>query len=393
MSLRRPLKYGINPHQRPAEIVAESGALPFEVRNGEPGYINLMDALNAWQLVLELREALGRPAAASFKHVSPAGAAVAGPLSSEEKAMFLLTQESDPGPVASALLRARGADPVSSFGDFIAVSDRVDAETAQHLAREVSDGIIAPGYEPDALELLCQKKKGRYVILEGDPAYRPDPVERREIYGVTFIQGRNDARIDHGLILGNLVTRRKEFPREALDDAVVALVALKYTQSNSVAFAWGGQAIGIGAGQQSRIHCTRIAADKAETWLLRRHPAFLEAPFRADLSRTARYNAIDMCIRFDQLTPAERALLAEQFDGAPPSISREEREAWIRRHEGLVYASDAFIPFRDNLDRAAACGARYVVQPGGSVADPDVIRAADEHGMTMAFTGVRLFTH
>jgi len=392
MASERPLKYGINPHQRSARLTFPSDAFPFAVRNGEPGYINMMDALNAWQLVKELKESLGLPAAASFKHVSPAGAAVAKPLSSEDKAALFLPEDVNPGPLACALLRARGADPVSSFGDFIALSDPVDAETAGFLAKEVSDGIIAPGYDDEALKILAGKKQGKYVVLEIDPAYEPPSTERREIFGITFEQQRNDVRIDPS-ILQNAVTRAKELPGEAVESAVVALIALKYTQSNSVAFAAGGQAIGIGAGQQSRIHCTRIAADKAETWMLRRHPAFAGAPFAPNVSRTEKYNLIDQCIHYDQLTEPEKRQLASSFAGEPPRLGAAERAAWFSRFPDIVYVSDAFIPFRDNIDRAAALGAKYVVQPGGSVRDQDVIEAADEYGMAMIFTGLRLFTH
>lgn len=392
MASERPLKYGINPHQGSARLTSPMDDFPFAVRNGEPGYINMMDALNAWQLVKELKSSLGLPAAASFKHVSPAGAAIGAPLTAEDKAALFLPGQTDPSPLASALLRARGADPVSSFGDFIALSDPVDAETAGFLAKEVSDGIIAPGYDGDALKILCAKKQGRYVVLEVDPAYEPSSIERREIFGVTFEQQRNDARIDSSL-LGDPVTKSKNFPRDAIRNAVVALIALKYTQSNSVAFAASGQAVGIGAGQQSRIHCTRIAADKAETWLLRRHPAFAKAPFSEDVSRTERYNAIDQCVHFDQLTEPEKRGLAGAFTADPPRVDAANRTEWFGRYRDIVYVSDAFIPFRDNIDRAAALGARYVVQPGGSVRDDDVIKAADEYGMTMAFTGLRLFTH
>ena len=392
MGTERPLKYGINPHQREARLIFSGGEFPFAVKNGEPGYINMMDALNAWQLVKELKASLGQPAAASFKHVSPAGAAIGKPLSAEDKAALFLPPDVNPGPLASALLRARGADPVSSFGDFIAVSDPVDAETAGFLAKEVSDGIIAPGYDDEALRILSAKKQGRYVVLQIDPAYEPEGPERREIFGITFEQRRNDAVIGPAL-LRNIVTRSKELPQEVIENAVVALIALKYTQSNSVAFASQGQAIGIGAGQQSRIHCTRIAADKAETWMLRRHPVMTGAPFADGVTRTEKYNAIDQCIHFDQLTEPEKRELAARFSGKVPRVSTADRTAWFARFRDIVYVSDAFIPFRDNIDRAAALGARYVVQPGGSLRDEDVIEAANEYGMTMVFTGLRLFTH
>ncbi len=392
MAASRKLKYGTNPHQKTAHLLMNHGDFPFKVVNGEPGYINMLDALNAWQLVRELRASLGKPAAASFKHVSPAGAAIGRPLTVLDKRALLLPADVEPNPLSSALLRARGADPVSSFGDFIALSDVVDAQTASLLVKEVSDGIIAPGYEPEAAAILSAKRKGSYLMLQIDPEYNPPQAERRELFGITFEQERNDARVTPET-LGEAVTQNKAIPEEAAEDAVVALIALKYTQSNSIAFAWEGQAIGIGAGQQSRIHCTRIAAEKAETWLLRRHPVFAGAEFLPDLSRTAKYNAIDMCIRFDSLTDPEKAMLAENFTGPVPTVTPEQRRGWMREHSGIVYASDAFIPFRDNLDRAAATGARYVVQPGGSARDAEVIAAADEYQMAMFFTGLRLFTH
>lgn len=392
MSDSRQLKYGTNPHQKSARLLMKEGDFPFKVVNGEPGYINMLDALNAWQLVRELRTSLSRPAAASFKHVSPAGAAVGRALSPLDKRALLLPEEADPNPLSCALLRARGADPVSSFGDFIALSDVVDAETASLLVREVSDGIIAPGYEPEAQAILAAKRKGSFLMLEIDPNYEPGVAEQRELFGITFEQDRNRALIDRST-LGEAVTQNKELPEGAAEDAVVGLIALKYTQSNSIAFAWEGQAIGIGAGQQSRIHCTRIAADKAETWLLRRHPVFAGAEFAPELSRTAKYNAVDMCIRYDSLTEPEKEMLSTNFSGDVPRLSPEQRQGWIRQHADLVYASDAFIPFRDNLDRAAATGARYVVQPGGSARDAEVIQAADEYQMAMFFTGLRLFTH
>ena len=395
MADSRPLKYGTNPHQKPARLVMQEGNFPFKIVNGEPGYINMLDALNVWQLVKELKQSLGQPAAASFKHVSPAGAAIGRPLSDQDAKAFLLdegiSKESLP-PLACALLRARGADPVSSFGDFIALSDVVDEATASLLVREVSDGIIVPGYEPEALKLLAAKRKGTYLMIEMDPSYEPPEVEARELFGITFEQARNNAVISPET-LGEAVTERKELPTTAAEDAVVALTALKYTQSNSIAFAWGGQAIGIGAGQQSRIHCTRIAADKAETWFLRRHPRLVEADFAPGLSRTAKYNALDACIRYDQLTQIEKDMLQQNFAGPIPRLDLTERKAWIDQHQDVVYASDAFIPFRDNLDRVAQAGARDVVQPGGSARDAEVIEAANEYDMTMLFSGMRLFTH
>jgi phosphoribosylaminoimidazolecarboxamide formyltransferase/IMP cyclohydrolase len=365
------LRYGLNPHQKPARAFA-SGDLPFVVRNGAPGTINLLDALNGWQLVRELRRATGQPAAASFKHVSPAGAAVADTL-------------------ATAYERARGADRVSSFGDIAAFSDPVDEQTARALRREVSDGCIAPGYAPKALEILGEKKDGGYLVVEIDPAYEPGPSETRDVFGVTIEQRRNDRPID-ARAFADIVTTEKALPDEAKRDLTVGLIALKYTQSNSVAFALEGQVIGIGAGQQSRIGCTRIAAQKAELWWLRQHPRVQELPFRAGLGRPERDNAIDGYLR-DDLTGPELAAWRASFEREPRRLSPEERRAWIATIAPVSYVSDAFLPFRDNVDRAYAAGARYVAQPGGSARDTEVIAACDEHGMVMAFTGIRLFHH
>lgn len=365
------LRYGLNPHQKPARAFA-SGDLPFVVRNGAPGMINLLDALNAWQLVRELRHATGHPAAASFKHVSPAGAAVAPDL-------------------AGAYERARGADRVCSFGDVAALSDTVDAATANALRREVSDGCIAPGYEPKALEILSKKKDGAYLVLEVDPTFAPGPTETRDVFGVTLEQRRNDHAIDASL-LKDVVTREKAIPERHVRDLLVGLITLKYTQSNSVAFVLDGTAIGIGAGQQSRIHCTRLAAQKAELWWLRQHPRVLDLPLRKDLSRPERDNAIDGYLR-DDLTAPELAAWRIAFDSEPQRLSADERREWLERITPLSYVSDAFLPFRDNVDRARAAGAKYVAQPGGSARDADVIAACDEHGMVMAFTGLRLFHH
>lgn len=384
-----PLRYGMNPHQKPARAYA-SERLPFEVRNGSPGAINLLDALNAWQLVRELRRATRLAAAASFKHVSPAGAAVAVPLGAD-LARALGVDPAGLSPLATAYARARGADRVSSFGDVAAFSDPVDVPTAEMLRREVSDACIAPGYEPKALEILAGKKDGRYLVLEADPAFEPGPSEHREVFGVTLEQRRNDHEVTVR-DLENVVTRERAIPDEAKRDLVVGLITLKYTQSNSVAFALDGQVVGVGAGQQSRIHCTRLAAVKAELWWLRQHPRVLELAFRKGTGRPAHDNLVDGFLR-DDLTEPERRAWAAGFDRAPERLSAAERREWIARVPPLGYVSDAFLPFRDNVDRARAAGARYVAQPGGSARDAEVIAACDEHGIVMAFTGIRLFHH
>lgn len=384
-----PLRYGLNPHQKPARAYA-SGDLPFAVRNGAPGAINLLDALSGWQLVRELRAATGLAAAASFKHVSPAGAAVGVPLSAD-LARALSVELPRMSALAAAYARARGADRVSSFGDVAAFSDPVDEATARLLRREVSDGCIAPGYEPKALEILSAKKAGTYLVLEVDPAYTPGPTETRDVFGVTLEQRRDDRVIDTAL-LANVVTREKALPDQAQRDLIVGLIALRYTQSNSVAFVLDGTTIGIGAGQQSRIHCTRLAAEKAEVWWLRQHPRALELPLRRDLGRPERDNAVDGFLR-DDLTPPELTAWRRAFERDPRPLSADERREWLGRIPPLSYASDAFLPFRDNVDRAFAAGARYVAQPGGSARDAEVIAACNEHGMAMAFTGLRLFHH
>lgn len=383
------LRYGFNPHQKPARAYA-SDRIPFEVRNGKPGGINLLDALNAWQLVRELRRATGLAAAASFKHVSPAGAAVAVPIG-KELGQALTTGAAGLSPLQTAYARARGADRVSSFGDVAAFSDPVDAATAEMLRHEVSDGCIAPGYEPKALEILSGKKDGKYLVLEVDPAYEPGPTEHREVFGVTLEQRRNDHVIDAGL-LANVVTREKALADEAKRDLLVGLITLKYTQSNSVAFALDGQVIGVGAGQQSRIHCTRLAAQKAELWWLRQHPRALDLPVRKGARRPERDNLIDGYLR-DDLTQPELRAWAASFERAPERLSADERRQWLERIPAVSYVSDAFLPFRDNVDRARAAGARYVAQPGGSARDDEIVAACDEHGMFMAFTGLRLFHH
>jgi len=386
------LRYGCNPHQKPARAYAKTGALPFEVLSGAPGYINMMDALNAWQLVKELKQATGLPSAASFKHVSPAGAAVGLPLS-DVLAKSYFVEGRELSPLAAAYARARGADRVSSFGDFVALSDVVDVPTAQLIAIEVSDGVIAPGYEPEALEILRGKRKGRYLVMRMDPAYEPaDEMEAKEIYGVVLEQKRNDARISAEM-LQNVVTENDELPESAVRDLLVAQVALKYIQSNSVCFAVDGQVIGAGAGQQSRVHCTRLAADKADLWVLRQHPAVLGLRFKEGISRAERNNGIDGFLR-DDLSPAELAYWeGHYFEEVPQRLTPEEKRAWLDGLTDVCLASDAFFPFRDSIDRASQSGVRYVVQPGGSVRDDVVIEACDEYGMVMAFSGVRLFHH
>ncbi|MCC7494479.1 MAG: phosphoribosylaminoimidazolecarboxamide formyltransferase [Fimbriimonadaceae bacterium] len=384
-----PLRYGVNPHQAPAEVSCASG-LPFEVLNGSPGYINLLDALNAWQLVAELQRSLGLPAAASFKHVSPAGAAVAVPLTPELRRAYLL-DEAPLSPLAEAYARARGADAMSSFGDAAAVSGVVDVTLAELLKREVSDLIIAPGYEPAALEILRAKKGGKYVVLQIDPGFTPPAVETRTVGGVVFEQPRNDKPLDAAL-WRNVVTARRDLPETAQRDLLVATIALKYTQSNSVSYARDGQVIGNGAGQQSRVHCTRLAGDKADAWFLRQHPRTLDLRFRAGISRAEKNNAIDRYL-LPELSDAEEAAWRSAFEVVPARFTPAERRAWLDQQKGVALSSDAFFPFRDNLDRAARSGVEYVLQPGGSLRDDEVIAAADSYGMVMAFSGVRLFHH
>lgn len=388
------LRYGINPHQAPARVFLRAGDLPITVVNGSPGYINLLDALNAWQLVRELRAATGLPAAASFKHVSPAGAAIGLPLTDVLRCAYRIGQK-DLSPLAAAYARARGADPVASFGDFAAMSDVVDESAARLLASESSDGLIAPGYEPAALSILRAKRGGRYLILRIDPSYEPPETESREVFGITFEQPRNHARITPGLFR-NVVTRDRRLPAEAERDLIVATIAAKYAQSNTVCVACDGQVVGLGAGQQSRIHCTRLACDKADKWMLRQHPKVLGIRFADALKRPERNNAVDQYLIWDQLSEAERDQLRAVCPELPPPISAPERWEWIARFAaagGLSLSSDAFIPFRDNIDRAHKSGVRYIAQTGGSVADEAVISAADDYGMVMSFTGVRLFHH
>jgi phosphoribosylaminoimidazolecarboxamide formyltransferase/IMP cyclohydrolase len=384
------LRYGCNPHQVPARVYVKSGTLPIKVLNGAPGYINLLDAVNSWQLVRELRQILGLPAAASFKHVSPAGAAVGIPLSETlRKAYFVGDLELSP--LAAAYARARGADRISSFGDWIGLSDAVDVPTAQLISREVSDGMIAPGYEPEALEILRGKRGGNYPVIEIDPDYEPEELETREVFGVTFEQKRNTV-VTGSDLLQNVVTQERTLPESAVRDLVVGNVALKYTQSNSVCLAYEGQAIGVGAGQQSRIHCTRLAAGKADQWYLRQHPAVLGLRFRKGVRRPERDNGIDGFLR-DDLTPAEERAWEEAFEEVPRRLSQQEKREWLEGLNGVAFASDAFFPFRDSIDRAGQSGVKYVVQPGGSMRDDEVIKACNEYGMVMAFSGVRLFHH
>lgn len=385
-----PLRYGINPHQKPARIFMKKNSLPVEVLNGSPGYINFMDALNSWQLVRELKSILNLPAAASFKHVSPAGAAVGLPLSDVLKRIYFV-EDMDLSPIAIAYARARGADRMSSFGDWAALSDTVDEPTARILSREVSDGVIAPDYEPSALKILNKKRGGRYNIIKIDPSYQPPENEVREIFGIGFEQQRN-AVIPGPNLLNNVVTQKKDIPEEARRDLTVAMIALKYTQSNSVCFAYDGQVIGCGAGQQSRIHCTRLAGMKADTWWLRQHPAVMSLPFKKGISRPQRDNAIDGFLR-DDLTEAEQNDWLKSFETAPQRLSHQEKTEWLAKLKGVSLASDAFFPFRDNIDRAVQSGIQYIVQPGGSKNDESVINACDEYGIAMAFSGLRLFHH
>jgi phosphoribosylaminoimidazolecarboxamide formyltransferase/IMP cyclohydrolase len=385
------LRYGCNPHQTPARVSVKEGDLPLQVLNSIPGYINLLDALNSWQLVRELKATLGFPAAASFKHVSPSGAAVAAvPLTDTLKEIYAVTGR-ELSPLAEAYARARGVDRMSSFGDWVALSDTVDVPTAKMLAREVSDGVIAPAYEPEALEILRKKKEGKYVVLQMDPAYEPGALETRQVFGITFEQCRNDRPVTRD-DFKNIVTQNKELPEPIIRDMMVTWITLKYTQSNSVCFALDGQVIGVGAGQQSRIHCTRLAGTKADLWRLRQHPRVLSLPFRPAVKHPDRDNAIDQFLQPD-VTEAEKAAWGEVFTEIPVQFTHEEKRAWLNGLTGMVLGSDAFFPFRDSIDRAALSGVKYVLQPGGSNRDDVVIQACDEYGMTMVFSGVRLFHH
>ncbi|PJI09606.1 MULTISPECIES: phosphoribosylaminoimidazolecarboxamide formyltransferase [Clostridium] len=384
------LKYGCNPQQSPARIYVNKGVLPLEVLNGRPGYINFMDALNSWQLVKELRKATGLVSAASFKHVSPAGVGTAVPLSDALKKSYLV-EGTELTPAAIAYSRARGADRMSSYGDFAALSDKVDVATAKILKKSVSDGIIAPDYEPEALEILKTKKKGNYTIIKIDPDYEPAVIERREIYGITFEQKRNLTPLNESL-LQDIVTKDKNLPESAKRDLIISMITLKYTQSNSVCFALDGQVIGVGAGQQSRVHCTRLAASKADIWFLRQHEAVLNLPFKEGISRPDRDNLIDQYLR-DDVTDAETVGWGRVLKSIPKRLSKEEKDKWLSNLKNVSLGSDAFFPFSDNIDRAAKSGVKYIVQPGGSIRDDVVIEACDNYGMVMAFSKVRLFHH
>lgn len=387
------LKYGCNPNQKPSRIYMENGELPIQVLNGRPGYINFLDAFNGWQLVSELKKATNLPAAASFKHVSPAGAAVGIPLTEVEKKVYWVDDmDMEFTPLANAYTRARGADRMSSFGDFIALSDICDKETALIIKREVSDGVIAPGYTKEALAILKAKKKGGYNVIEIDPSYVPDPIERKEVFGITFEQGRNELVIDENFF-DNLVTENKEIPESAKIDLAIAMITLKYTQSNSVCYVKGGQAIGIGAGQQSRIHCTRLAGQKADNWWLRQSPKVLDLPFLDKIGRADRDNAIDLYIGEDYMDVLSDGAWENIFKVKPEVFTAEEKRAWLDQNTNVSLGSDAFFPFGDNIERAHRSGVSYVAQPGGSIRDDHVIATCNKYGMAMAFTGIRLFHH
>ena len=386
------LKYGCNPNQKPSRIYMEDGELPVTILNGKPGYINFLDALNGWQLVKELKAATNLPAATSFKHVSPAGAAVGLPLSEVEAKIYWVDDLGELSPLACAYSRARGADRMSSYGDFIALSDVCDVSTAKVIKREFSDGIIAPGYEPEALEILKEKKKGNYAIIQIDPEYVPAPIEHKEVFGITFEQGRNELKIDEEF-LSNVVTENKDVPKQAIIDMTVALITLKYTQSNSVCFVKGGQAIGVGAGQQSRIHCTRLAGQKADNWFLRQSPQVLNLPFIEGMKRAERDNAIDLYIGEDYMDVLADGAWEKIFKVKPEVFTREEKRAWLDGMQDVALGSDAFFPFGDNIERAHKSGVKYVAQPGGSIRDDNVIETCNKYGMAMAFTGIRLFHH
>ncbi len=387
------LKYGCNPNQKPSRIFMEGGAdLPIEVLNGKPGYINFMDAFNGWQLVKELKAATGMPAATSFKHVSPAGAAIGRPLTETLAKIYWVDDLGELSPLACAYARARGADRMSSFGDFIALSDVCDASTARIIQREVSDGVIAPGYDADALEILKSKRKGTYNIIKIDPNYTPAPIERKQVYGITFEQGRNELVINDALF-ANRPTKNKDIPQSALDDLAIALITLKYTQSNSVAYASGGQAIGIGAGQQSRIHCTRLAGTKADNWYLRQSPMVMDLQFVDDIRRADRDNAIDLYIGEDYMDVLAEGEWQKIFKVKPEVFTKEKKREWLDTMTDTALGSDAFFPFGDNIERAHKSGVKYIAQPGGSIRDDNVIEVCDKYGIAMAFTGIRLFHH
>ena len=386
------LKYGCNPNQKPSRIFMKDGSeLPIRVLNGKPGYINFLDAFNSWQLVRELKEATGLPAAASFKHVSPAGAAVAVPLSDTLKKIYFV-DDMELTPIATAYARARGADRMSSYGDWAALSDVCDKATAAILAREVSDGVIAPGYTEEAMEILLKKRKGGYNIVQIDPEYVPAEIELKDVFGVTFEQGRNNLKIDNAF-LGEIVTKNKDLPQDAARDLVIALITLKYTQSNSVCYAAGGQASGVGAGQQSRIHCTRLAGNKADIWYLRQHPKVLGLPFKADIRRPDRDNTIDVYLSEYFMDVLADGAWEQFFTEKPAELTPAEKQEWLRTMQGVSLGSDAFFPFGDNIERAKRSGVAYIAQPGGSIRDDHVIDTCDKYGMVMAFTGLRLFHH
>ena len=386
------LKYGCNPNQKPSRLYMEEGELPVTVLNGKPGYINFCDAMNSWQLVKELREATGLPCAASFKHVSPAGAAVGVPLTDVERAVYFVDKDAEITPLAAAYIRARGADRLCSYGDWAALSDICDAATAEYLKYEVSDGVIAPGYTDEALKILKTKKKGNYNVVQIDPDYTPAPIERRHIFGVVFEQGHNFLKIGEEM-LTNLVTENKELPDTAKIDMIVALITLKYTQSNSVCYVKNGQAIGVGAGQQSRIHCTRLAGSKADNWWLRHHPKVLGLQFVDNIRRPDRDNAIDVYISDEYEDVLADGVWQNTFKVKPEVFTAEEKKSWIAQQQGVTVGSDAFFPFGDNVERARKSGVQYIVQPGGSIRDDHVIDTCNKYGIAMAFTGIRLFHH
>ena len=388
------LKYGCNPNQKPSRIYMTEGELPIEVLNGRPGYINFLDALNGWQLVKELKEATGMPAATSFKHVSPAGAAIGLPLDDTLRKIYFVDDVQLPlSPIACAYARARGADRMSSYGDFIALSDTCDAATATLIKREVSDGIIAPDYTEEALQILREKRKGTYNVIKIDPDYRPAPIESKQVFGITFEQGRNEVKLNDPALFENVPTANKNFPEEAKRDLMIALITLKYTQSNSVCYVKDGQAIGIGAGQQSRIHCTRLAGNKADIWWLRQHPKVMSLPFVEKIRRADRDNTIDIYISDDYMDVLADGEWQKFFTEQPEPLIREEKKEWIAKNTGVALGSDAFFPFGDNIERAHKSGVEYVAQAGGSVRDDHVIETCDKYGIAMAFTGVRLFHH
>ncbi|MBR5406555.1 MAG: phosphoribosylaminoimidazolecarboxamide formyltransferase [Lachnospiraceae bacterium] len=387
------LKYGCNPNQKPARIYVNDGRdLPIEVLNGKPGYINFLDAFNGWQLVKELKEATGYPAATSFKHVSPAGAAIGKPLNDTMRKIYFVDDLDELSPIACAYARARGADRMSSYGDFIALSDVCDVSAARIIKKEFSDGIIAPGYEPEALELLKEKKKGAYTIIKIDPSYKPEPVEHKDVFGITFEQGRNEVKIDDSL-LTNVVTKNKDIPESAKHDMIISLITLKYTQSNSVCFVKDGQAIGIGAGQQSRVHCVRLAGQKADNWLLRQCPRVMELDFVDGIKRADRDNAIDNFIGEAYMDVLRDGAWQKIFKVKPDRLTDEEKRQWLDRMDDVVLGSDAFFPFSDSIERGYLSGVKYVVQPGGSIRDQDVIDCCDRYGIAMVCNGVRLFHH